>query len=104
MISRVTDGDTDKTYAFLDIGPLSKGHCLLIPKCLLHPSDLLADRPDHGERLHDVPEEHLSELLPLATRLAKALDVQGALRTPYTLADRADYNILQVRSLLRRTG
>jgi len=61
--------DTDKTYAFLDIGPLSKGHCLLIPKY-------------HGERLHDVPEEHLSELLPLATRLAKALDVQ-------------DYNILQ---------
>jgi len=25
--------DTEKTYAFLDIGPLSKGHCLVIPKC-----------------------------------------------------------------------
>merc|ERR1711939_1266782 len=24
--------DTEKTYAFLDIGPLSKGHCLVIPK------------------------------------------------------------------------
>ena len=25
--------DTEKTYAFLDIGPLSKGHALVIPKC-----------------------------------------------------------------------
>ena len=23
----------DDRYAFLDIGPLSKGHCLVIPKC-----------------------------------------------------------------------
>ena len=25
--------DTEKTFAFLDIGPLSKGHALVIPKC-----------------------------------------------------------------------
>ncbi|KAH8151620.1 uncharacterized protein LAJ45_04242 [Morchella importuna] len=61
--------ETEKIFAFLDIQPLSKGHCLVIPKT-------------HGERLHDVPDDELAELLPAAKKLALAT---GAV----------DYNILQ---------
>ncbi|RPA84470.1 HIT domain protein [Ascobolus immersus RN42] len=52
--------ETDYTYAFLDIQPLSKGHALLIPK-------------HHGKTLLDVPEEYLADLLPLAKKVAKAV-------------------------------
>ncbi|KAK8076125.1 hypothetical protein PG994_003397 [Apiospora phragmitis] len=51
--------DSDKTYAFLDIGPLSKGHCLVIPKY-------------HGKSLQDIPDEHLSEILVVVKKLATA--------------------------------
>ncbi|TKA71974.1 hypothetical protein B0A55_06989 [Friedmanniomyces simplex] len=61
--------ESDKTLAFLDINPLSYGHTLIIPK-------------HHGAKLTDIPEEHLTELLPIASRIAKA---SGA----------ANYNILQ---------
>ncbi|KAI0969062.1 HIT-like domain-containing protein [Xylaria arbuscula] len=61
--------ESDKTLAFLDIGPLSKGHALVIPKF-------------HGAKLTDIPDEHLSEILPVAKKLATAT---GA----------TDYNILQ---------
>jgi len=79
--------ESDKTLAFLEwsfhhhpprllsdwpkssINPLSYGHTLIIPK-------------HHGAKLTDIPEEHLTELLPIASRIAKA---SGA----------ADYNILQ---------
>ncbi|KAM0751045.1 HIT-like protein [Meredithblackwellia eburnea MCA 4105] len=61
--------ETDKTFAFLDIGPLSKGHALVIPKY-------------HGAKLHDIPDDSLTELLPIAKKLAIAT---GAV----------DYNILQ---------
>lgn len=42
--------ESDKTLAFLDINPLSRGHALIIPKF-------------HGEKLADIPDEHLSEIL-----------------------------------------
>ncbi|KAI8627497.1 HIT domain-containing protein [Xylariaceae sp. FL1651] len=61
--------ESDKTLAFLDIGPLSKGHALVIPKF-------------HGEKLTDVPDDHLSEILPVAKKLVNAT---GA----------TDYNLLQ---------
>ncbi|KAI8953251.1 HIT-like domain-containing protein [Xylaria longipes] len=61
--------ESDKTLAFLDIGPLSKGHVLVIPKF-------------HGAKLTDIPDDHLSEILPVAKKLANAT---GAV----------DYNILQ---------
>jgi len=61
--------ESDKVLAFLDIQPLSRGHALVIPKF-------------HGERLHDVPDDQLAELLPVAKKLATAF---GAV----------DYNILQ---------
>ena len=61
--------ETSKLLAFMDINPLANGHVLIIPKY-------------HGERLHDIPEEYLSEMLPLARRIAIA-------------AFDCDYNLLQ---------
>lgn len=61
--------ESDKTFAFMDIQPLSKGHALVIPKF-------------HGDKLADIPDEHLTELLPVAKKIAIA---SGAV----------NYNILQ---------
>ncbi|KZS89497.1 HIT-like protein [Sistotremastrum niveocremeum HHB9708] len=61
--------ETDLSFSFLDIGPLSKGHALVIPKY-------------HAEKLHELPDEYLAEAMPIAKKLALAI---GA----------PDYNILQ---------
>merc|ERR1711939_74137 len=61
--------DTDKTYAFLDIGPLAKGHSLVIPKY-------------HGEKLTDIPDEHLVEVLKHCKNIARAAGLDN-------------YNVLQ---------
>lgn len=47
---------------------------------------LTAVGKDHGEKLHDIPDEYLADALPIAKKLAIAT---GA----------TDYNILQVCSL-----
>ena len=52
-----------------DIGPISEGHALVIPKF-------------HGAKLHDIPDEHLHELLPVAKKIAIATGAE-------------QYNILQ---------
>ncbi|KAK4192279.1 HIT-like domain-containing protein [Podospora australis] len=51
--------ESEKTLAFLDIQPLSKGHALVIPK-------------HHGEKLTDIPDDHLGEILPVVKKLAVA--------------------------------
>ncbi|KAL5632881.1 hypothetical protein ACGC1H_005732 [Rhizoctonia solani] len=61
--------ETQHSFAFLDVGPLSKGHSLVIPKY-------------HGEKLHDIPDEYLADVMPVAKKIALAT---GA----------TDYNILQ---------
>ncbi|CAB4385003.1 HIT-like protein [Rhizophagus irregularis] len=61
--------ETELSYAFLDIGPLSEGHSLVIPK-------------HHAKFLHELPDEYLADLLPVAKKVAIA-----------TGADQ--YNILQ---------
>ncbi|KAL1891158.1 Adenosine 5'-monophosphoramidase [Sporothrix stenoceras] len=61
--------ETEKTLAFLDINPLSRGHALVIPK-------------HHGEKLLDIPDDHLADILPIAKKLAKAVGTEN-------------YNILQ---------
>ncbi|KAK4139388.1 HIT family protein 1 [Dichotomopilus funicola] len=61
--------ETDKTLAFLDINPLSRGHALIIPKF-------------HGAKLADIPDEHLADILPIAKKLVKATGAE-------------EYNILQ---------
>ncbi|KAF8721932.1 hypothetical protein AX14_010104 [Amanita brunnescens Koide BX004] len=57
------------SYSFLDIGPLSRGHALVIPKY-------------HAEKLHELPEEHLSDMMPIAKKIAVAQGLEN-------------YNILQ---------
>ncbi len=65
--------DTRHALAFLDIGPLAEAHTLLIPKA-------------HYARLHEVPEQELSQLTGLLPTLARAvMQVTGS----------QDYNILQ---------
>ncbi|TFK87702.1 HIT-like protein [Polyporus arcularius HHB13444] len=61
--------ETDLSYAFLDIGPVSEGHALIIPKY-------------HSNRMDEVPDEYLADILPIAKKLARAMDIK-------------DYNILQ---------
>ncbi|KAK3697621.1 Adenosine 5'-monophosphoramidase [Vermiconidia calcicola] len=61
--------ESEKTLAFLDINPLSLGHALVIPK-------------HHGATLTDIPDDSLSELLPVAAKLARATGAE-------------QYNILQ---------
>jgi len=61
--------ETELSYSFLDIGPLSKGHALVIPKY-------------HAVKLHELPDEYLADALPVAKKIALALGVEN-------------YNILQ---------
>ncbi|KAF4577435.1 hypothetical protein EYR40_009211 [Pleurotus pulmonarius] len=61
--------ETETTFAFLDIGPLARGHALVIPKY-------------HAEKLHELPDESLVDLLPIAKKIAIA-------------AGSENYNILQ---------
>jgi diadenosine tetraphosphate (Ap4A) HIT family hydrolase len=51
--------ESEKVLAFLDIQPLSRGHTLVIPKF-------------HGEKLTDIPDDQLSEILPVVKKLVKA--------------------------------
>ncbi|CAI4317072.1 CQS_1a_G0007520.mRNA.1.CDS.1 [Saccharomyces cerevisiae] len=52
--------ETKYSYAFLDIQPTADGHALIIPKY-------------HGAKLHDIPDEFLTDAMPIAKRLAKAM-------------------------------
>eukprot|EP01101_Sappina_pedata_P008246 TRINITY_DN4527_c0_g1_i1.p2 TRINITY_DN4527_c0_g1~~TRINITY_DN4527_c0_g1_i1.p2 ORF type:complete len:139 (+),score=69.89 TRINITY_DN4527_c0_g1_i1:19-435(+) len=61
--------ENDKVIAFLDIFPIAKGHCLVIPKY-------------HAAKLHEIPPEEMSEIGPALTKVARAI---GA----------PNYNILQ---------
>ncbi|KAJ3275053.1 hypothetical protein HDV01_001559 [Terramyces sp. JEL0728] len=61
--------ETEHCFAFLDIGPLNRGHALVIPKY-------------HAQFMHQVPDEALADILPVAKKVALALGPQN-------------YNILQ---------
>ena len=58
----------DRVLAFLDIAPLSDGHCLVVPK-------------DHYERLDDCPADLTAALIskvgPIAQAIIAATDAQG---------------------------
>lgn len=53
--------ENDKFFAFLDIYPVKKGHTLVIPKIEV-------------DRIFDVPDEYLSEILVFAKPIAKAIE------------------------------
>ncbi|KAF1352318.1 HIT-like domain-containing protein [Delphinella strobiligena] len=61
--------ESEKTLAFLDINPLSSGHALVIPKY-------------HGTKLHDIPDDQLTEVLSVLKKIAIASGAE-------------QYNILQ---------
>lgn len=61
--------ETEHSFAFMDIGPIAPFHSLVIPKY-------------HATKLHEIPDEYLIELLPIAKKIANAI---GS----------SDYNILQ---------
>ena len=49
--------ENDKVFAFLDIGPIAKGHTLVIPKA-------------HSNNIFDIPEEDLCELMKAVKMLS----------------------------------
>jgi histidine triad (HIT) family protein len=53
--------ENDKFFAFLDIYPVKKGHTLVIPKIEV-------------DKIFDVPDEYLAELLLFAKPIAKAIE------------------------------
>ncbi|KAF1817666.1 HIT-like protein [Eremomyces bilateralis CBS 781.70] len=56
--------ESEKTLAFLDINPLSKGHSLIIPKY-------------HGKHITDIPDDHLLEVLSVTKRIARAVGAEN---------------------------
>lgn len=61
--------ETDHVLVFMDINPLSDGHCLFIPKI-------------HAEKAHEVPDDALADILLIIKRVVSEMRI-------------SDYNILQ---------
>ena len=53
--------ENEKLFAFLDIFPLVEGHVLVVPKIEV-------------DKIFDVPDEYLSEMLVFAKPIAKAIE------------------------------
>jgi histidine triad (HIT) family protein len=53
--------ENEKFYAFLDIFPLREGHTLVVPKTEV-------------DKIFDLPDEYLSEMLVFAKPIAKAIE------------------------------
>jgi histidine triad (HIT) family protein len=53
--------ESEKFYAFLDIFPLQKGHTLIVPKVEV-------------DKIFDVPDDYLNELMQFAKPIAKAIE------------------------------
>jgi histidine triad (HIT) family protein len=53
--------ESDLFYAFLDIFPLQKGHVLVVPKIEI-------------DKIFDLPDQYLSELLVFAKPIAKSIE------------------------------
>lgn len=52
--------EDEKFFAFLDIGPVNRGHTLVIPK-------------KHYKNLFDMPEEELNDYLMVIQKVSKAI-------------------------------
>ncbi len=69
IFSKITGGEipsykiaeNNKFFAFLDIHPVKEGHTLVIPKIEV-------------DKIFDVPDEYLAELLVFAKPIAKAIE------------------------------
>ncbi len=60
--------EDDKTYAFLDIHPESKGHTLVVPK-------------NEVDKIYDLPDEDYEALMATAKKLAKNMEEKLNART-----------------------
>jgi len=54
--------ENDKVFAFLDINPIAKGHCLVIPK-------------DHFENIFDIEEDIFKNITSTAKKIAKQMKI-----------------------------
>jgi len=69
LFSKIINGDipsykileSEKFYAFLDIFPLQKGHTLIVPKIEV-------------DKIFDIPDAYLSELLIFSKPIAAAIE------------------------------
>lgn len=61
--------ETETILAFVDIGPIARGHCLVVPKCE-SPRD--AVDADHAAKLTDLPDDQMVDILPALSKIAKA--------------------------------
>ncbi|KLT39498.1 HIT-like protein [Cutaneotrichosporon oleaginosum] len=61
--------ETETMLAFMDIGPIARGHCLVIPKY-------------HAAKLSDLPDHQMGDILPALAKIASA-------------SGNENYNILQ---------
>lgn len=52
--------ENENIFAFLDISPLNKGHCLIIPK-------------QHFENIFDIDKDVLSKIIKIAKELAEKM-------------------------------
>ncbi len=57
--------ENDKFFAFLDIFPLQKGHTLVVPKTEV-------------DKIFDVPDSYLNELMQFTKPIAKAIEASFA--------------------------
>jgi len=55
--------ESEKFYAFLDIFPLQKGHTLVVPKVEV-------------DKIFDLPDTYLNELMQFAKPIAKAIEAR----------------------------
>ena len=53
--------EDDMTIAFLDIGPVAKGHTLVVPK-------------GHFEKIYDMDDESISALMKAVRKVSRALE------------------------------
>uniref|UniRef100_A0A6B2LQG6 HIT domain-containing protein n=1 Tax=Arcella intermedia TaxID=1963864 RepID=A0A6B2LQG6_9EUKA len=70
--------ETSNFMVFLDVRPVSEGHCLIVPK-------------HHAEKLHELPRECSSELGPLLVEISRCI---GA----------SDYHVLQTNGTKANQG
>lgn len=60
--------EDDKTFAFLDIHPESKGHVLVIPK-------------NEVDKIYDLPEEDYKALMDTVKKISKHMEIKLGART-----------------------
>ncbi|PWN92554.1 putative HNT1-adenosine 5`-monophosphoramidase [Acaromyces ingoldii] len=79
--------ETTHSYAFLDIGPIAPKHSLVIPK-------------HHAAKLHELPDEYLADLLPVAKKVALASGaeqynvLQNNGRMAHQLVDHVHFHVI----------